>query len=131
MKKLIVTSLLSLSTLVCFSQDIYKVKVNSLEVGRTITDSTSIWSDSVLISPPTILINKDTLFIKSNDTQVMYKFLSVKKSNHGINSFYSIESGTNKTCVVTYFTSPCLDTTSITVIIDDGKDSYNYRGKIE
>jgi hypothetical protein len=42
-----------------------------------------------------------------------------------------VELKSNKTYVVTYFTSPCKDNTSITVIVDDDKDSYNYYGDIE
>jgi len=131
MKKLILTSILSLTTMFCLSQDIYKVKVKSLEIGHSITDSTSTWVDSVLDVAPTVVIYKDSLVIKNSDTNTSYRFLSIKPSNPGVNSFYSLELGTNRTCVVTYFTSPCLDNTSITVIVDDGKDSYNYYGKIE
>jgi hypothetical protein len=76
MKKLIVTSLLSLSTLVCLSQDIYKVKVKSLEIGHSITDSTKKWTDSVLVTSPTVLISKDSLVIKSQGTDMVYKFLN-------------------------------------------------------
>jgi len=131
MKKLILTSLLSLTTLVCLSQDIYKVKVKSLEIGHAITDSTSTWVDSVLLTSPTVLIGKDSLVIKSEGTEMVYKFLGTKESNPGVNSFYSVELKSNKTCVVTYFTSPCLDNTSMTVIVDDGKNSYHYYGKID
>ena len=131
MKKLILTSLLSLSTLVCLSQDIYKVKVKSLEIGHSITDSTKKWTDSVLVTSPTVLISKDSLVIKSDGIDMVYKFLNTKDSNPGINSFHSVEMKTNRTYVVTYFTSPCSDTTSITVIVDDGTDSYHYYGKIE
>ena len=131
MKKLILTSLLSLTTIVCLSQDIYKIKVKSLEIGHAITDSTSTWSDTVLLSLPTILIDKDSLVIKNELSEMVYKFLGTKESNPGVNSFYSVESKSNKTCVVIYFTSPCLDNRSITVIVDDGKNSYHYYGKIE
>jgi hypothetical protein len=62
---------------------------------------------------------------------MVYKFLGSKESNPGINSFYSVELKSNKTYVVTYFTSPCIDNTSITIIVDDDKDSYHYYGDIE
>jgi hypothetical protein len=131
MKKLILISLLSLTTIVCLSQDIYKVKIKYLGIGHLITDSTLTWVYPVLLSSPTVLIGGDSLVIKSEDTEMVYKFLGPKESNPGIKSFYSVELKSNKTYVVTYFTSPCKDNTSITVIVDDDKDSYNYYGDIE
>jgi hypothetical protein len=131
MKKLIITSLLSLTTIFCLSQDTYKIKVKYLGIGHSVTDSTLTWVYPVLLSSPTVLIGGDSLVIKSEDTEMVYKFLSPKESNPGIKSFYSVELKSNKTYVVTYFTSPCKDNTSITVIVDDDKDSYNYYGDIE
>ena len=131
MKKLIITSLLSLTTIFCLSQDTYKIKVKYLGIGHSVTDSTSTWVYPVLLSSPTVLIGGDSLIIKSEGTDMVYKFLCSKESNPGINSFYSVELKSNKTYVVTYFTSPCIDNTSITVIVDDDKDSYHYYGDIE
>ena len=131
MKKLIITSLLSLTTIFCLSQDTYKIKVKYLGIGHSVTDSTSTWVYPVLLSSPTVLISGDSLIIKSEGTEMVYKFLGSKESNPGINSFYSVELKSNKTYVVTYFTSPCIDNTSITVIVDDDKDSYHYYGDIE
>ena len=131
MKKLILISLLSLTTIVCLSQDIYKVKIKYLGIGHLITDSTLTWVYPVLLSSPTVLIGGDSLVIKSEGTEMVYKFLGPKESNPGIKSFYSVELKSNKTYVVTYFTSPCIDNTSITVIVDDDKDSYHYYGDIE
>jgi len=131
MKKLIITSLLSLTTIFCLSQDIYKVNIKSLEVGHSITDSTSTWSDSILVVLPTILIYQDSLVIKHKNGDMVYTLLGKKNANPGVNSFYSVDENTKKSYVVTYFTSPCVDNITMTVIVDDGKNSYNYYGKVE
>lgn len=131
MKNIIVTSLLSLFTMVCLSQDIYNVKVNHLEVGNYLNDTTSVWSDSVLVNQTTIMVNNDSVIIKDKFCEKVYKLLSQKDANPGVNSFYSVDEKTNKPYVVTYFTSSCLDNVSITVIVDDEKTSHNYHGIIQ
>ena len=127
MKNLILTSLIVLSSMFCFSQNIYQVTVNHLEIGNYNIDSTSTWKDSLLTYQPTIEIYKDSLVI---DGMVSYKFSSKRESNPGVFSFLSIEEKTNKPYIVTYFTSPCVDKVSITIIIEDEKTSYNYYGKM-
>ena len=130
MKKLIITSFLSLITVVCFSQDIYKIKVNSLEVGRFVDDSTYSWNDSVLVNPHVITIYQDSLTICDGVKLTSYKLLKKKESNPGINTFKSVEILSNQSYDVTFFTSECLDKTLITVIIKSNKKSYNFLGKI-
>jgi len=131
MKKLIITSLLSLTTVFCFSQNIYKVNTKSLEIGLTVNDSTHTWTDSVLVNPPTILIYTNYVVIENETNNEVFTLLDSVKSNPGIFAFNSVEEKTKKPCVVTYFTSSCLDKTTITFIIEYDMKSYNYIGSIE
>lgn len=131
MKNLILTSLILLSSMFCFSQNIYQVKVNHLEIGNYITDTTSTWLDSILVVEPTILIYKDSLVVKNEYGENTYKFSSSREVNPNVSSFFSIQENTNKPYIVSFFTSPCVDNVSITIIIEDDEKSYNYYGKIK
>ena len=128
MKKLVSTSLMVLMSMFCYSQSIYQVKVDILKIGDYTTDSTATWRDSVLVGNPLIMIYKDSLVIDGCTT---YKFLSANESVPAVNSFFSVEQKTNKTYVVVFYKSSCLDNVSMSVIIYDDKKYYDYLGKME
>ncbi len=61
----------------------------------------------------------------------VYKLFSQMESNPGVNRYNALDWNKKMNCIVTYFSSSCLDDVSFTVIVDFEKYSLNYHGEIE
>ena len=131
MRNRIIITFLLLFNVICFSQDFYKVKVNQLEVGEYFNDTTVEWSDSVLMNLNKIMIYKDSLVVNDGVCEKVYMLFSQMESNPGVKRSKALDWNKKMNCIVTYFSSTCLDNVSFTVIVDFEKYSLNYHGEIE
>jgi hypothetical protein len=109
----------------------YSANMDRLEVGHTVSASQTVWSDSPITDLVEFTVYKDSLIKKTPKESVTYTFKKPKESNPGVHSFLAEEQLTGKSYEVTFFTSPCLDAVSFTVIIADEQVSYNYSGRLK
>ena len=109
----------------------YSANMDRLEVGRTVSDSQTVWSDSPISDLVEFTVYPDSVIKKTQTACIAYVFKKPKESNPGVHSFYAEERVSGEPFEVTFFTSPCLDMVSFTVIIADKQVSYNYSGKLK